>query len=307
VELAKSPMTNIPTDLLRTLVAVVDLRSFTKAAHALGVTQPAVSAQIKRLQSLLGTELLDKTTPGVALTDTGALVVKYARRLLAINDQIFSLSYHGPAVDQVRVGITCDLFEASVLNVLADFRRSEPGVRLHVAMEPSETLLRDLHHGEFDLVIALNDGAPAENARHAWLEPLAWVAHAESGFDPRGPTSLIVPADGGLLRRVALVAVETGRQPYDIVLSARSLAAMTAAASAGLGVFCWPRRAVLPGHLVMREAAPRLPKLPDVFCGVHVRADTVGTAVHALADAIAAVIAPSGVATGGALLQAASR
>ena len=39
-------MTNIPTDLLRTLVAVVDLRSFTKAAVKLGVTQPAVSAQI---------------------------------------------------------------------------------------------------------------------------------------------------------------------------------------------------------------------------------------------------------------------
>ena len=41
-------MTNIPTELLRTLVAVVDLRSFTKAAQSLGVTQPAVSAQIKR-------------------------------------------------------------------------------------------------------------------------------------------------------------------------------------------------------------------------------------------------------------------
>src|SRR5687768_4467741 len=51
-------MTNIPTELLRTLVTVVELRSFTRAAHALGVTQPAVSAQIKRLQSMLGGELL---------------------------------------------------------------------------------------------------------------------------------------------------------------------------------------------------------------------------------------------------------
>src|ERR1700745_1591168 len=54
-------MPNIPTELLRTFVAVVDLRGFTKAAQALGFTQPAVSAQIKRLQSLLGRGLLDKT------------------------------------------------------------------------------------------------------------------------------------------------------------------------------------------------------------------------------------------------------
>jgi len=49
-------MINIPTELLRTFVAVVDLRSFTKAAQSLGITQPAVSAQVKRLQQLLGGE-----------------------------------------------------------------------------------------------------------------------------------------------------------------------------------------------------------------------------------------------------------
>ena len=68
-------MTNIPTELLRTLLAVVDLRSFTKAARALGVTQPAVSAQIKRLQSLLGFDLFDKSAPGVSVTEKGKRIV----------------------------------------------------------------------------------------------------------------------------------------------------------------------------------------------------------------------------------------
>ena len=65
------PMLNIPTDLLRTLVTVVDLRSFTRAARSLGVTQPAISAQIKRLQTLLGYDLMDKSAPGVSLTPHG--------------------------------------------------------------------------------------------------------------------------------------------------------------------------------------------------------------------------------------------
>src|SRR5256885_13375689 len=85
-------MTNIPTELLRTLVAVVNLRSFTKAAQSLGVTQPAVSAQVKRLQFLLGYELLDKSAPGVILTPRGEIVVNYARRMLSINDEIVHLT-----------------------------------------------------------------------------------------------------------------------------------------------------------------------------------------------------------------------
>src|SRR5215470_5835246 len=96
-------MTNIPTELLRTLVAVVDLRSFTKDAQALGVTQPAVSAQIKRLQVLLGGDLFDKSAPGVTLTEKGEVVVNYARRLLSINDQILDLAVRGPVVDRLRV------------------------------------------------------------------------------------------------------------------------------------------------------------------------------------------------------------
>src|SRR5437588_9269436 len=93
---AAREMTNIPTELLRTLITVVDLRSFTKAAHSLGMTQPAVSAQIKRLQVLLGGELLDKSAPGVALTSKGEAVVQHARRLLSVNDQIVDLATARP-------------------------------------------------------------------------------------------------------------------------------------------------------------------------------------------------------------------
>ena len=74
-------MTNIPTDLLRTLVAVVDLRSYTKAANSLGVTQPAVSAQIKRLQQLIGADVFERGGQGVALTSRGERVVARKHRL----------------------------------------------------------------------------------------------------------------------------------------------------------------------------------------------------------------------------------
>src|SRR5437899_10061293 len=81
---------NIPTDLLRTFVAICELGSFTKAAHLFGLTQPAVSSHMRRLESIIGTDLLEKSLSGVTLTDCGADVLRHARRLLSINDQLVS-------------------------------------------------------------------------------------------------------------------------------------------------------------------------------------------------------------------------
>src|SRR5579862_372185 len=79
---------NIPTDLLRTFVAIYQLGSFTKAAHLFELTQPAVSAHMKKLESLIGADLIEKNVAGVNLTARGEEVLKYARRILSINDQI---------------------------------------------------------------------------------------------------------------------------------------------------------------------------------------------------------------------------
>src|SRR5207245_2225331 len=122
---AACPMTNIPTELLRTLVTVVDVRSFTKAAHCLGMTPPAVSAQIKRLQILLGGELLDKSAPGVALTPKGETVVRRARQLLSVNDQIVGMATPRSA-SGVRIGMADEAQGAMLASVLGACRRGSP-------------------------------------------------------------------------------------------------------------------------------------------------------------------------------------
>src|SRR4051812_46781801 len=146
-------MLNIPTDLLRTLVAVVDMRSFTNAAKSLGVTQPAVSAQIKRLQSLLGYELLDKRAPGVSLTPRGESVVEHARRLLSVNDEILQLTCERGS-KTLRVGIPGDYAGSRIPEKLARFRMRWPDVNFIVSSETSETLLRNLQQGDLDVVMA---------------------------------------------------------------------------------------------------------------------------------------------------------
>src|SRR5262249_37292935 len=165
-------MTNIPTDLLRTLVAVVDLRSFTKAAQSLGVTQPAVSAQIKRLQGMLGSDLLDKSAPGVSLTSSGELVVNYARRLLSINDQILDIAGPKIAAKPIRIGTTGDLIAAAAGIGVGTLRATQPDMQFNVYVAKIDNLLRDLREGVTDLAFWASSTGPSQDSRFFWTEPL---------------------------------------------------------------------------------------------------------------------------------------
>ena len=178
-------MTNIPTDLLRTLVAVVDLRSFTKAAAKLGVTQPAVSAQIKRLQFLLGGELFDRSVQGISLTPQGELVVSYARRLLSINDQIVSISDNGPRPELViRVGTPSEYIASILPGILAQFRARWPDVRFNIRTDFYDPLARELRGGDIDLMIGLSM-KPPHDARHSRAQEVVWVHSAGNPHRPR--------------------------------------------------------------------------------------------------------------------------
>ena len=146
-------MINIPTELLRTLIAVVDLRSFTKAAQSLGITQPAVSAQIKRLQYLLGSDILDKSAPGVSLTSAGEIVVNHARRLLSINDQILDLASPRPTHQILRVGMGGDFAIAPVSAAAARFREGHDDVGFVIRTGMMDAMLRDMRDGEIDVLV----------------------------------------------------------------------------------------------------------------------------------------------------------
>jgi DNA-binding transcriptional LysR family regulator len=283
-------MINIPTELLRTFVAVVDMRSFTKAAQVLNVTQPAVSAQIKRLQLLLGTELLDKSAPGVMLTPLGELVVNYARRLLSLNDQILRLSEPTPLAQSVRIGVPGDFVGPLLPWILTEFRARWPDVRFHVQCGGTELLFKGVHKGEIDLLVHLSQTRP-ENARHSWAEEAAWVRGPAIRLEPGAPVPLVTYGPSCAYHRLAVEALTRAELAYDIVFSASSIATLAAAITAGLGVMAITRSRVRPSEMVVWEEGP-LPKLPDLYCGIYVSDGGDQDALGTLADAIATVLRP---------------
>ncbi|HEX5507555.1 MAG TPA: LysR family transcriptional regulator [Pseudolabrys sp.] len=284
-------MTNIPTDLLRTLVAVADLRSFTKAAVSLGVTQPAVSAQIKRLQSLLGGDLFDRSVPGVAFTSHGEKIVAYARRLLSINDQIIEIGDENHASDRtIHVGAPGDIVASVVSTIIARFRAQHPRVRFVLRMGAYEPFINDLRQGDLDLIVGLSMTEPVD-ARHLWREEMCWTRGEHTKLDINRPIPLVSYGEKSLNRSVAVAALKRAGLQYEDSFICPSFLGLSGAVAAGLGVMPLVRRRVAAFGLMPWDDGP-LPKLDHIYCGIYVRESGEGALLHDLADAMGNLLRP---------------
>lgn len=278
-------MINIPTELLRTLVAVADLRSFTKAAQSLGVTQPAVSAQIKRLQLLLDCELFDKSAPGVSLTPSGGQILNQARRLLSINDQIVEISAPQSPAKSLRIGVTGDFSAPLLPPILAKFRTRHPDLRFVVQCRPLNEMLQLWSQGEIDLLVAVSDNAIPPDARHQWKEPMVWVRGREFDLDPDSTVPLVTFGESCAFHRAAVAALNSARRSFEVVFKGPSETTIIGGVRDGLGIGIVPRsRAAASGCVVCTEGM--LPPMNDLFCGIYIADHDERLALEQLADAL---------------------
>ncbi len=287
-------MTNIPTDLLRTFVTVVDLRSFTKAAVLIGVTQPAVSAQIKRLQSLLGGDIFDRSTQGVGLTPHGEIVASYARRLLSLNDQIVLLGAAGSTPELViRVGTPSDFVASLLPSVMAQFRAMWPNVRFIVRTGFEELLARALRAGEIDVFVGLSL-TPPPDAHFCWAEEAVWVRGPSTQIVPDRPVPLVSYGEPSTHHRLAVKALKSAGLDWEVVFTGSSMTSLNGAVTAGLGTLAITRhRASATGMIVWDDAL--LPKLPDLYRGIYIREGGAHALYQQLADGISATLRNSAI------------
>ena len=274
----------IPTDLLRTFVAICEVGSFTKVAHLFGLTQPAVSSHMRRLESMVGGDLLQKSLSGVTLTDYGVEVLRQARRILAINDQIVGGVGLQPSTQAVRIGIP-NLYADKLAGILRECGRAADPARVQVRCDHSSGLLRSIRAAHLDLAFVLGSEEEMNGALAAWPEPVAWVRAPDFSLQPGAAVPLVsspnlLPPD-----RIAMAALEAANRRYEVVFTAFDTMARRAAAEAGLGYCPTPRTAAMAMAPLVIEGAGVLPELPNVTKGIVAR-DDLDT--KALAPVIAA-------------------
>ncbi len=165
---------NLDLTALRSFVAVADAGGVTRAAGFLNLTQSAVSMQIKRLEESLGLQLLDRTGRGVGLTAAGEQLLGYARRMLTLNDEIFSRLTHQAYEGEIVLGVPSDIVYPSIPQVLQRFAADYPRMRVHLVSSYTRRLKALFARGECDVILTTEDSVDAGGETLTELR-LVWI------------------------------------------------------------------------------------------------------------------------------------
>lgn len=279
---------NLSIDLLRTFATIADVGNFTHAAERLGRTQSTISLQIKRLEEMLGRQVLERNAHRISVTAEGETLLAYARQILRLNDEVVSRVSEPDLAGIVRLGTPEDFATMHLSGVLADFARTYPRVALEVTTDLTLNLLERFHGGEFDIVLVKRERLGPLQGTQVWREPLVWAARDRFVVE-QNPLPLVVSPHPCVYRKRALSSLDDVCRRWRIVYTSTSLAGAQAAVRAGLGITVLPR-AMVPSGLVTLGTDSGLPQLDDTEIALLQAPGTLAKPTRRLAEHIIAAL-----------------
>src|ERR1700754_2232437 len=237
---------------LEYLVAVAEEANFTRAAERIHVAQPAVSAQIQRLERELGQPLLDRSRRVVRLTTAGEAVLPYARAALsAVGDMHVAVD---EITELVRGAVTIGTVSSHSVDIprlLADFHADHPNVEISLGTDSSDILIENVRSGALDLAIV--SVGPDEQPEGLEVEVVTDEA-VEAAVCPTDPLAkrtkirladlhdrplIALPVGAGIRRQFDIACAKVGVTPR-IAYEASTPLALADLAESGLGVSIVP-------------------------------------------------------------------
>jgi LysR family hydrogen peroxide-inducible transcriptional activator len=237
---------------LKYLVALADTGHFGKAADRSFVSQPTLSAQIKKLEEYLGVKLVERQPKKVQLTDVGKLVVERARRMLRDGDEIIALARGNadPLSGKLRLGLIPTIGPYLLPRLTQKIRKALPRLSLMLYEYQTEALLEHLRAGDIDAgILALPVDSEGLETRHLYDEPFVVALpdhHSLVGKtsikaqDLSGHTLLLLE-DGHCLRDQALEVCSRVEVKEAEDFRATSLETLRQMVAAGLGITLLPQ------------------------------------------------------------------
>lgn len=249
--------------LLRSFVLLASKRSVTEVANALNRTQPAISLQMRRLETAAGCQLFETDLRHPKLTAQGEILLGYAQEMLYLHERA-QLHLKAPeTIGKVILGCP-DLYAFHLLpTILASFQIAAPNVEVEVRCALSLQLASDISSAKIDLAIATSMPGVRPTVGDAVVlgeERLAWFG-AEKGVAWRKqPLPLAMLPGGNVYRDIATAALEKDLRSYLVKGTSNSIAGLHAMTASDLCVTVLSSRINLPGvvELGPREGLPLL-------------------------------------------------
>ncbi|MBO9353378.1 LysR family transcriptional regulator [Bordetella petrii] len=171
----------------KTFIAVARDGTFTGAGRQLGLTQSAVSAQMRRLEDYLGATLFERTAKSAVLNAAGREMLPQAEELVALAERMASSAGAGHVSGLLRVGAIASAQQSLLVDALAQFREAFPDVRVRMVPGVSLSLLGQVDAGEIDMAVLIRPpfALPPELAWRPLLrEPMLLVGPAAQPAQP---------------------------------------------------------------------------------------------------------------------------
>ena len=275
-------------DAVRLFVRIVQFASFTRAAESIGISQPGVSAKLRRLEVRLGCRLLERKPRLVQLSAQGEAFLEHARELLEVHDRV--LAEFAGTRERLTVGIGDHVAGPELPALIAQMNIQHPELLIEIRIGTSGDLLRNFDRRELDTVIVRqhdgrSDGEILAKEKFGWFASPGWQRRA--GEPP--PLATLAKPCG--VRAVAGELLDAAGIPWTEAFVGGGVAAVAAAVMAGLGVAALAPRTLPFGAIEVGPTLglPDLPCLP-VLLHSRVKGGRARNALAALAAAFKSVV-----------------
>lgn len=259
---------NFDMDVLRSMVAFADHGTLGLAAARVGRTQAALSLQMRKLEEQAGEPIFERASRKLVLTGAGEVLLSYARRILALNDEAQQAVRQTQVSGEITFGASQDFGESWLPPVLAQFSKLHPSVGMEVRVDGGTRLVAAVDSGEVDVALALGLGE-RPNAICIGHLPLVWIAHRDFEWDGVGKLPLALFTSPCRFRTKAIAELDAANVPWNIALTSPSLYGVWAAVNAGLGVTVRTPEGLVPGlEVVDRKFG--LPNLGAVDVSLYI-------------------------------------
>jgi DNA-binding transcriptional LysR family regulator len=287
---------NLPTDLLRTFITVIEVKSHTKAADLLNRSQPAVSLQIKRLEDLVGYKLIRQKGRTMHVSEKGEALAMHARQILRLNDLAIGLFEKNDTDSNLRIGLPLDYGVRLLQREVTQLLHENQGLRLTVRCDLSQNLHDALLRDELDIIVALYQDGDPQFLVQQWREQPVWVGADSIAPEDFDELPLVAHPPGCVYRHRMTDALKSIERNWNVVFSSPNIDAVQEAVRDGLGFTCLTTPTTQNG---MRQVPAKngLPALEPLRIGLFYRQTRLGswgnTVAERLTETIENVLRPN--------------